>query len=76
MTNWYGLLVPAATPSDVVGKLQQEIARIMGSGEMKSLMARGGMSIVASTPQQFSEFLSHEMAKYARLIQMAGINPE
>src|SRR5687767_11618836 len=38
MTNWYGLLVPAATPRDVVARLQQEIARIMTLPETQQLM--------------------------------------
>lgn len=76
MTNWYGLLVPAATPKDVVAKLQQEIVRIMTLPESRKLMAAGGMTVVASTPQQFTEFLTQETAKYARVIQTAGVKPE
>ena len=59
MTNWYGLLVPAATPKDVVAKLHQEVVRIMTLPESRQLMAAGGMTVIASTPQQFSEFLKH-----------------
>ncbi|HYC45650.1 MAG TPA: tripartite tricarboxylate transporter substrate binding protein [Burkholderiales bacterium] len=76
MTNWYGLLVPSATPRDVVAKLQQEIARIMNLSESKELMSRSGMSVVASTPQQFSEFLSRETVKYERVIKRAGVRQE
>lgn len=76
MTNWYGLLVPSATPKDVVGKLHQEVARIMSLTETRELMSRGGMTVVANTPQQFSEFLSAETSKYARVIKAAGVKPE
>ena len=34
------------------------------------------MTVVASTPQQFAEFLKQETAKYARVIQTAGVKPE
>ena len=76
MTNWYGLLVPAATPRDVVARLQQEIARIMTLPDTQQLMTAGGMTVVASNPQQFSEFLKRETAKYARVIQAAGVKGE
>ena len=76
MTNWYGLLVPSATPRDVVAKLQQEVARIMNLNETKDLMSRSGMTVIASTPHQFSEFLSREMVKYERIIKLAGVKEE
>ena len=76
MTNWYGLLVPSATSKDVVAKLQQEVARIMNVNETKDLMSRSGMTVIASTPTQFSEFLSREMVKYERIIKLAGVKQE
>lgn len=76
MTNWYGLLVPAATPRDVIRKLQQDVARIMSLPEFKELLAAGGMAAVASTPEQFNEFLARETTKYARVIKTAGVKPE
>ncbi|MBI2225939.1 MAG: tripartite tricarboxylate transporter substrate binding protein, partial [Betaproteobacteria bacterium] len=75
MTNWYGMMAPGATPREVIEKLQQEIARIMALPEFKDLLAAGGMTSVASTPEQFAEFLSRETIKYARIIQAAGVKP-
>ena len=75
MTNWYGMMAPGATPREVVGKLQQEIARIMALPELKDLLAASGMASIASTPEQFAEFLSKETIKYARIIQAAGVKP-
>jgi tripartite-type tricarboxylate transporter receptor subunit TctC len=51
MTNWYGLLVPAAKPRDIIARLQQEVARIMTLAETKQLMTAGGMTVVASNPR-------------------------
>jgi len=76
MTNWYGLLVPAGTPREIVGQLHQEVARIMGTPELRKLMAAGGMTVVASTPEQFIDFLARESVKYAEVIRMAGVKPE
>lgn len=76
MTNWYGLLVPAATSREVVLKLRDEVARILALPEFKEMLTTGGMTPVASTSEQFAEFLKSETAKYARVIQAAGIKAE
>lgn len=73
MTNWYGMLVPAATPREVIAKLNAEVVRILQLPELKNRLAQDGMSVVASTPDQFNEFLTREMSKYARVIEIAGI---
>lgn len=73
MTNWYGLLVPAPTPHAAVSKLNAEVTRILELPELKAQLAKGGMTVVASTPGQFGEFLNREMTKYSRIIESAGI---
>jgi tripartite-type tricarboxylate transporter receptor subunit TctC len=73
MTNWYGLLVPAATPHPVIVKLNGEIARILNLPELKSRLADDGMVVVASSPEQFAAFLARETAKFAKVIEAAGI---
>lgn len=73
MTNWYGMLVPASTPREVVVKLNAEVVRILQLPELKNRMSQDGMTVVASTPEDFREFLTREMVKYARVIETAGI---
>src|SRR3954468_2406947 len=73
MTNWYGLLVAAGTPRDIIAKLQQEVARVLNTPELKERLAGEGMTVVASTPAEFVEFLARETAKYNRIIKSAGI---
>lgn len=74
MTNWYGMLVPTGTPRNVITKLQQEVARILNLPEVKDRLAADGMTVVASTPGAFAEFVGRETAKFKRVIQAAGIN--
>ena len=73
MTNWYGLLVPAATPRASVTKLNGEVVRILNLPELKNRLADDGMVVVGSSPEQFAEFLARETAKYAKVIETAGI---
>ena len=73
MTNWYGMLVPATTPREVVVKLNAEVARILKLPELTARLAQDGMTVVAGTPEQFAEFLGRETAKFAKVIEAAGI---
>ena len=73
MTNWYGLLVPAATPREVIVKLSAEVGRILKLPELTARLADDGMTVVASTPEQFAAFLARETDKFTRVIEAAGI---
>jgi tripartite-type tricarboxylate transporter receptor subunit TctC len=54
-------------------KLQQEVARILNTPELKERLAGDGMTVVASTPEQFVQFLARETIKFNRIIEAAGI---
>lgn len=73
MTNWYGMLAPAATPRDTIARLQQEVARILNLPELKQRLGEDGMTVVAGTPDAFAQFLQRESAKFNRVIETAGI---
>jgi tripartite-type tricarboxylate transporter receptor subunit TctC len=73
MTNWYGLLLPSATPRETIARVQQEVARILNLPELKQRLSDDGMTVVASTPEAFTQFLRQETAKYGRVIEAAGI---
>jgi len=73
MTNWYGMLVPATTPREVIAKLNAEVVRILRLPELTSRLADDGMAVVGSTPEQFAEFLTGETDKFTRVIEAAGI---
>jgi tripartite-type tricarboxylate transporter receptor subunit TctC len=73
MTNWYGLLAPAATPREAIVKLNAEVVRILKLPELTSRLADDGMTVVASTPERFGEFLARETDKFTRVIEAAGI---
>jgi tripartite-type tricarboxylate transporter receptor subunit TctC len=73
MTNWYGLLAPAATPREAIVKLNAEVVRILKLPELTSRLADDGMTVVASTPERFAEFLARETDKFTRVIEAAGI---
>lgn len=73
VVSWNGILAPAGTPSDVILKLQPEIARALGTAALKKTLADAGAVAVGNTPAEFSRFIDNELRKYADLIKVAGI---
>lgn len=73
ITGWSGLLGPAGMPSDVVNRLQAEIARHILSPELKETIRKQGAEPVGSTPQEFAAFIKAEAGKWSQVIKRAGL---
>jgi tripartite-type tricarboxylate transporter receptor subunit TctC len=73
---WYGILAPAATPKEVVGKLAQEIGRIIALPDTKDKLDGIGMDPFFNTPEQFGAMMRADTARYARIIKAANIKLE
>jgi tripartite-type tricarboxylate transporter receptor subunit TctC len=71
--SWQGLLVPAATPDAVVQRLNAEVNKALAADSVKEAFAKGGIVGQAGTTEQFGAFLRSEAAKYARIINEAGV---
>jgi tripartite-type tricarboxylate transporter receptor subunit TctC len=71
--QWYGLLAPAGTPRPIVDRLVAEIHKAMQSPDLKSRFQASGIDTATSTPEQFTELIRSEIARYAKVIQAAGI---
>ena len=77
VVNWYGLLVPAATPPAIVARLNQEVLRIMKRPEVTERMNRQSIDVnVASGPEEFTAYMRSEFAKWAKLIKETGAREE
>ena len=74
--SWYGIAAPAATPREIIARLNSEIARIMKSPEGRERITGVGFDPAFSTPEQFTSFLQTEIARYANVVKSAGIQPE
>ena len=76
VTQWYGLLAPAGTPRDVVDILNREVNKTLQQPEVAARMAAEGSEPVGSTPQQLAAHIKTEHARWAKVIQDAGIKGE
>ena len=76
VTGWYGMFVPAATPAPVVATLHTATVKALRSKDVSERLSNEAAEIVASTPQQFAEFLKAEIAKWAGVIRKAKVRLE
>ena len=72
--NWYGLVAPAKTPRNIVVKLNKDAIAAMTLPEVKEMLFRDGVEIAPSTPEEFGAYMRSEHAKWAKVIQSAGIS--
>ncbi|WP_326540952.1 Bug family tripartite tricarboxylate transporter substrate binding protein [Pseudorhodoferax sp.] len=71
--TWFGILAPAATPKDIVAKLNTEMAKIIHSPEFKKRMEEIGAEPVGDTAEQMAARIQGDTAKYARLVKDAKV---
>lgn len=72
-TQWYGVLAPAGTPKAVVARLNKEIVSALQTTQMQERLAADGSEPLASTPEEFLDFIKEEIARWAPVIKAAGI---
>lgn len=75
-TIWLGLMAPRGTPAAVVNKLNEEVRKIVGQAEVRQLWAKQGATPLLMNPEAFDKHLREDIAKWARVIQSAGIKAD
>jgi tripartite-type tricarboxylate transporter receptor subunit TctC len=71
--NWFGVLVPAGTPSDIIVLLNREVVNVIALPDMKERLATLGFEPVGSTPKEFAERIAVELDKWGKVIRLANI---
>jgi tripartite-type tricarboxylate transporter receptor subunit TctC len=69
---WFGLLAPAGTPREVVGKVQADVAKILATADMRERFAAQGALPVGDTPAQFGAFIKSEIDKWTGVVKFSG----
>jgi tripartite-type tricarboxylate transporter receptor subunit TctC len=73
---WFGLLAPAGTPADVVGRYNAVVNEFLRSPAVAATLAKQGLITAGGSPAVLSELIASDMAKWHRVIQGAGITAE
>jgi tripartite-type tricarboxylate transporter receptor subunit TctC len=70
---WFGVMAPAATPRDIVQKLNQDIGRVIQMPDAQEKMTQqGSAELVGGAPEQFGAFVRAEIAKWAKIVKESG----
>jgi tripartite-type tricarboxylate transporter receptor subunit TctC len=75
-TNWYTLLAPAATPRDIVQKLNNEIRRVQTDADAVGLLAKQGVEPFPGSVPETAAFLRSELERVGKVIRAYNIKPE
>lgn len=71
---WYGMFAPAGTPVDIIAKVNDEIVRSLKDPAILERFRTLAAEPVGSTPEEFAAFVRHEMQRWAKVVQQAGLN--
>jgi len=68
-----GMLVPAGTPAALVKRLHAETAKVVMSSDVRARFAEQGFDVIMGSPQEFTEKIRREVAKWGKVIKDAHI---
>jgi tripartite-type tricarboxylate transporter receptor subunit TctC len=75
-SGWYGMCTPTGTPDEVVEKLNAATTAGVTDPNLKSRLLNLGVEPMPMSVANFKKFVSDEIAKYAKVIQFAGVKVE
>ena len=76
LTNWFGLLAPAATPKQVLVQLNADVLKILRQEDLQKRIADLGADVVGNSAEEFGAAMRAESAQWAEVIKAAGIRVE
>jgi tripartite-type tricarboxylate transporter receptor subunit TctC len=76
VSAWFGLAAPAATPRDVVMRLNQALNKVSSDPQVREALVARGATVVQGTPEAFTAFVRAESEKWAPIVKRANIVAE
>ena len=76
MTNYYGLLLPAKTPRDIVMKLHDAVVKAVNTPRVRENLTAVGADPLTMSPDEFTRFIRADIEKWGKLVKSAGITVE
>jgi tripartite-type tricarboxylate transporter receptor subunit TctC len=76
LTNWFGLLVPAGTPRELITRINGAVVKVLQQPEVRERLVAMGADVVGSSPEEFGRFMQAESTKWAKVVKDANIRAE
>lgn len=75
-SQWYGILVPAGTPRDVIKRLQEETQKALRSNSVTERFANDSAVGGGGPPEEFAAFIGQQQKIWGEIVRRAGIKPD
>jgi len=76
LISWYGLFAPGGTPPDIIARAHAEAVKALGNSELRERLLATGVTPVGNTPAQFATVIKADLAKWAKVVRVAGVKVE
>jgi tripartite-type tricarboxylate transporter receptor subunit TctC len=76
LTNWFGLVAPAATPRETVSRIYADVSKVLKDGDLRKKIGDLGADVIGNTPEEFGAAMQAESAQWAEIIKAANIKAE
>ena len=76
MQVWFGVVAPAATPKDVLAKLNAEINRIISMPEVRDRFAQSGVEVTGGSPETFGALIKDQVEVWGKVVRDANIKAD
>jgi tripartite-type tricarboxylate transporter receptor subunit TctC len=73
---WFALVAPAGTPAAIVNQLHDRVVAALGKPDVAARFATLGTDVAPMNPRELAAFIQSEIAKWARMVKAAGIEPQ
>ena len=73
---WYAVMAPARTPPDLVARLNKDFIEVMNLDDVKSALAKQGLSVRTNTPAQMAALVKSDMARWQKVVRDAQIEAD
>ena len=71
-TSWIGFLAPAGTPKNIIDRYNKEIVKILNMPDVKAKLNAMEFDVVASSPEQFGNWIRTEIPRWGKVIKDTG----
>jgi tripartite-type tricarboxylate transporter receptor subunit TctC len=76
LTVWFGMAAPARTPDAVVQKVSGVLREVLADPALKTRFEAAGLTPLYGSPTAFAELIQTDIAKWAKVFQDAGLEPQ
>jgi tripartite-type tricarboxylate transporter receptor subunit TctC len=74
--NWFGFVVPAATPKSVIRKINADVNKALDTGDTRQKLISQGFDVYGGTPEEFAATIKSDTKVFAEILRKAGITAQ